>query len=66
VPDKHYLMKVPAERKGLLHNRFTGGGRRSPCLTRRTRARPVYLCRRRENRKGEAGHWGPVASALIP
>ncbi|MDR2634332.1 MAG: hypothetical protein LBC51_12040 [Treponema sp.] len=26
----------------------------------------VYVCCRYENRKGEAGQWGPVASAVIP
>jgi hypothetical protein len=26
----------------------------------------AYVCIRYENRKGEAGQWGPVASAVIP
>jgi hypothetical protein len=26
----------------------------------------TYVCCRYENRKGEAGQWGPVASAVIP
>jgi hypothetical protein len=26
----------------------------------------AYVCCRYENRRGEAGQWGPVASAVIP
>jgi hypothetical protein len=26
----------------------------------------VYVCCRYENRKGEAGQWGPVSSVVIP
>ncbi|MDR1219844.1 MAG: hypothetical protein LBK73_09585 [Treponema sp.] len=64
--DKHYLMKVPADGKSLLHYRFTRRGKEKLVFDAEDAGKTVYVCCRYENRKGEAGQWGPVASAVIP
>ncbi|MDR0722933.1 MAG: hypothetical protein LBF75_09140 [Treponema sp.] len=64
--DKHYLMKPPAEGKGLLHYRFTRRRKEKLLFDAEDAGMTVYVCCRYENRKGEAGQWGPVASAVIP
>jgi hypothetical protein len=64
--DKHYLMKIPTDGKGLQHYRFTRRRREKILFDAEDAGKTVYVCPRYENRKGEAGQWGPVASAIIP
>jgi hypothetical protein len=64
--DKRYLMKVPADGKGLQHYRFTRRSKEKLVFDAEDAGKTVYVCCRYENRKGEAGQWGPVASAVIP
>ncbi|MDR1325553.1 MAG: hypothetical protein LBK00_05905 [Treponema sp.] len=64
--DKHYLMKVPADGKSLQHYRFTRRGKEKLIFDAEDAGKTVYVCCRYENQKGEAGQWGPVASAIIP
>jgi hypothetical protein len=64
--DKHYLMKVPADGKSLSHYQFTRRGKEKIIFDAEDAGMTVYVCCRYENRKGEAGQWGPVASAVIP
>ncbi|MDR2632903.1 MAG: hypothetical protein LBC51_04680 [Treponema sp.] len=64
--DKHYLMKVPADGKGLQHYRFTRRRNEKLLSDAEDAGKTVYVCCRYENRKGEAGQWGPVVSAVIP
>ena len=64
--DKHYLMKVPADGKSLSHYRFTRRAKEKLIFDAEDAGKTVYVCCRYENRKGEAGQWGHVASAVIP
>jgi hypothetical protein len=50
--DKHYLMKPPADGKGLAHYRFT---RRQKEKILFDAEMTVYVCCRYENQKGEVG-----------
>ncbi|MDR2632274.1 MAG: hypothetical protein LBC51_01445, partial [Treponema sp.] len=53
--DKHYLMKVPADGKGLLHYRFTRRAKEKLIFDAEDAGMTVYVCCRYENQKGEAG-----------
>jgi hypothetical protein len=64
--EKHYLMKIPADGKGLQHYRFTRRRREKIILDAEDAGKTIYVCCRYENRKGEVGQWGPVVSAIIP
>jgi hypothetical protein len=64
--DKHYLMKVPADGKPLRHYRFTRRKKEKILFEAEDGGMTAYVCCRYENRKGEAGDWGPVASIIIP
>ncbi|MDR1326722.1 MAG: hypothetical protein LBK00_11880 [Treponema sp.] len=64
--DKHYLMKIPMDGKGLQHYRFTRRGKEKFIFDAEDAGKTVYVCCRYENRKGEAGQWGPVVSLVIP
>jgi hypothetical protein len=64
--DKHYLMKVPADGKPLRHYRFTRRKKEKILFDAEDGGMTAYVCCRYENRKGEAGNWGPVASIIIP
>jgi hypothetical protein len=64
--DKHYLMKAPADGKGLQHVRFTRRRKEKLLFDTEDAGMMVYVCCRYENQKGEVGQWGPVASAVIP
>ena len=64
--DKHYLMKPPIDGKGLAHLRFTRRQKEKLIFDAEEGGMTVYICCRYENRKGEAGQWGPAASAVIP
>jgi hypothetical protein len=64
--EKHYLMKPPKDGKGLLHYRFTRRRKERLVFDAGDAGKTVYVCCRYENGKGEAGFWGPVASAVIP
>jgi hypothetical protein len=59
------LMKVPTTGDELPHSLWTK--RRSDLLDfHGDSGKTVYFCIRYENRKGEAGPWGPMFSAIIP
>jgi hypothetical protein len=64
--DKHYLMKPPTDGKGLQHYRFTRRRKEKILFDAEDAGMTAYVCCRYENGKGEAGQWGPVASAVIP
>jgi hypothetical protein len=64
--DKHYLMKPSADGKGLAHYRFTQRRKEKALFDAEDAGMTAYVCCRYENSKGEAGQWGPVASAIIP
>jgi hypothetical protein len=64
--DKHYLMKVPSDGKGLQHYRFTRRRKEKILLDAEDAGMTAWVCCRYENAKGEAGQWGPVVSAIIP
>jgi hypothetical protein len=64
--DKHYLMKVPVDGRSLSHYRFTRRRKKNLLFDAEDAGKTAYVCCRYENRKGEAGQWGPVASAIIP
>jgi hypothetical protein len=72
--EKHYLLKPPADGKGLRHYRFTRQRREKILLDAEDAGKTAYVCCRAtayENRKGEVGprnrrFQGPVASAVIP
>jgi hypothetical protein len=64
--DKHYLMKVPADGKGLRHYRFTRRKKEKIFFDAEDGGMTAYVCCRYENRTGEEGKWGPVASIIIP
>ena len=64
--EKHYLMKPPLDGKGLLHYRFTRRRKEKIVFDAADAGMTVYVCCRYENKKGETGQWGPVASATIP
>jgi hypothetical protein len=63
---KHYLMKPPLDGEGLLHYRFTRRKLERVGFAAEEAGMTVYFCSRYENRKGDEGKWGPVASAIIP
>ncbi|MFP3091275.1 hypothetical protein LQZ21_13215 [Treponema sp. TIM-1] len=64
--DKHYLMKPPADGKGLQHYRFTRRRKEKLLFDAEDAGMTAYVCCRYENQKGQAGQWGPVGSAIIP
>jgi hypothetical protein len=64
--DKHYLMKIPADGKSLQHYRFTRRKKEKIFFDAGDGGMTVYVCCRYENRKGDEGKWGPVASIIIP
>jgi hypothetical protein len=64
--DKHYLMKTPADGKGLQHYRFTRRRKEKLTFDAEERGMTAWVCCRYENQKGDVGQWGPVASAIIP
>jgi hypothetical protein len=64
--DKHYLMKPPADGKGLGHLRFTRRRKEKIVFDAEDAGKTVYVCCRYENRKGQEGQWGPVVSSIIP
>jgi hypothetical protein len=64
--EKHYLMKPPADGKGLLHYRFTRRKKELLTFEAAESGMTAYVCCRYENAKGETGQWGPVVSAVIP
>jgi hypothetical protein len=64
--EKHYLMKPPADGKGLSHYRFTRRRKEKILFDAEDAGKTVYVCSRYENQKGQAGQWGPVVSAVIP
>jgi hypothetical protein len=56
--EKHYLIKVPADGKGLSHYRFTRRRKEKIVFDAEDAGKTVYVCCRAtayENRKGEAG-----------
>lgn len=63
---KHYLMKPPLDGEDLLHYRFTRRKTEVISFAAEESGMTAYFCSRYENGKGEAGDWGPVASAVIP
>jgi hypothetical protein len=62
----HYLMKPPLDGEELLHYRFTRRKTEIVSFAAGESGMTAYFCSRYENGKGEAGEWGPVASAVIP
>jgi hypothetical protein len=64
--DKHYLMKPPADGRGLQHYRFTRRRKEKLLFDAEDAGMTAYVCCRYENGKGEVGQWGPVVSAVIP
>ena len=64
--DKHYLMTAPGDGKGLQHCRFTRRKKELITFDAAEAGMTAYVCCRYENRKGEAGQWGPVVSTIIP
>jgi hypothetical protein len=64
--DKHYLMKPPADGKGLTHIRFTRRRKEKLVFDAEDMGMTAFVCCRYENQKGKAGQWGPVASIIIP
>ena len=64
--EKHYLMKPPADGKGLTHLRFLRRRKEDIVFDAEDAGKTAYVCCRYENQKGDAGHWGPVAQAIIP
>ncbi|MDR1326114.1 MAG: hypothetical protein LBK00_08785 [Treponema sp.] len=63
---KHYLMKPPLDGEDLLHYKFTRRKIEVVGFAAEESGMTAYFCSRYENGKGEAGEWGPVASAVIP
>jgi hypothetical protein len=64
--EKHYLMKAPADGRGLQHYRFTRRRKEKILFDAEDGGRTAWVCCRYENQKGETGQWGPVVSAIIP
>jgi hypothetical protein len=64
--EKHYLMSPPSDGEPLKHYRFTRRRKESVAFESSEGGMTVYVCCRYENQKGEAGLWGPVASAIVP
>jgi hypothetical protein len=64
--EKHYLMKVPKDGKGLQHYRFTRRRKEKLIFDAEDAGKTAYVCARYENGKGETGLWGPVVSIIIP
>jgi hypothetical protein len=62
----HYLMKPPLSGDELFHYRFTRRRTEVVSFAAGESGMTAYFCSRYENGKGEAGEWGPVASAVIP
>jgi hypothetical protein len=63
---QHYLMKPPLDGEGLLHYRFTRRKLEQVSFAAEEAGMTVYFCACYENRKGDAGKWGPVVSAVVP
>jgi hypothetical protein len=63
---KRYLMTEPKDGEALLHYRFTRRKKELVGFDASESGMTAYFCARYENGKGEAGKWGPVASAVIP
>jgi hypothetical protein len=64
--EKHYLMKMPSDGKGLKHYRFTRRRKEKILFDAEDGGMTAWVCCRYENRKGVEGQWGPVVSAIIP
>jgi hypothetical protein len=64
--EKHYLMKPPADGKGLAHYRVTRRRKEKILFDPEDAGMTAYACVRYENQKGDAGQWGPAAQAIIP
>jgi hypothetical protein len=64
--DKHYLREVPKDGKGLSHLRFTCRRKEKILFDAEDAGKTAWVCCRYENRKGQVGQWGPVASFVIP
>jgi hypothetical protein len=64
--EKHYLMKTPADGKGLKHYRFTRRRKEKILFDAEDGGMTAWVCCRYENQKGDSGQWGPVVSAIIP
>jgi hypothetical protein len=64
--DNHYLREPPHDGRGLSHLRFTCRRKEKILFDAEDAGKTVYVCCRYENRKGEVGQWGPVASTIIP
>jgi hypothetical protein len=62
---KHYLMKPPLDGEGMSHW-FTRRKLETVAFAAEEAGMMAYFCARYENRKGDEGKWGPVASAIIP
>jgi hypothetical protein len=51
---------------GPLFDKFTSlAGRINRRKSAEDAGKTVYVCARYENSKGEAGNWGPLASAVV-
>jgi hypothetical protein len=55
-----------ADGKSLGHYRFTRRRKDRILFDSADAGMTVYICCRYENKKGDVGQWGPVASAVIP
>jgi hypothetical protein len=51
--EKHYLMKVPADGKGLRHFRFTRRRKEKFLFDTEDGGMTAYICCRYENQKGK-------------
>ncbi|MDR2619338.1 MAG: hypothetical protein LBC62_10750, partial [Treponema sp.] len=58
--------EAPLDGEELLHYRFTRRMTEQVGVAAEEAGMTAYFCSRYENRKGEAGKWGPVVSAIIP
>ncbi|MDR2663376.1 MAG: hypothetical protein LBC31_10320 [Treponema sp.] len=63
---KHYQMKPPKDGDELLHYRFSRRQKEQLVFDAEDAGKTAYVCARYEDGKGEAGLWGPIASAVIP
>jgi hypothetical protein len=59
-------MRPPLSGDELFHYRFTRRRTEIIGFSAEESGMTAYFCSRYENGKGEAGNWGPVASAVIP
>jgi hypothetical protein len=63
---RHYLRQPPLDGEGLLHYRFTHRKLETVGFAAEEAGMTAYFCACYENRKGDAGKWGPVVSIIIP